>query len=439
MMKTLGAFLLSLLSLPIGSYAAGRYDSLINSSLDFLTVYQTTGTNEGYFPGHWKSKVTSYAPSTIGIGKFGVPYDDPSIFTAAIVANTLAEIYFLNPRFKKIPALVAKTKDGIYPFRLNSYLFSFYPEKYYHGTRVVGPKHMYLARPWWGFAHVPPDADTNSATYTYQYYLNKLKPDWLPPGHSNPVPSVFIKKLSNTRDLNRHPHGYNLAQGHINTGAFMTYLMDENSSSMPRFLFAPPDKGPRIPFAKNDVDCVVNANIINLLTLANKKETPGYKSTCNHLRRVVNLKQYFFCGMYYPSLYALPYSMANAMKNGAECLEPTRNDLLNYLIHKQNKDGSWRNSVLARPDYIQSSAWALNALLLLGDPQNKVHRYHVENGLKFLISQKQKDSAGRTYWKGEVYFAALFTARFNVVWRSTAYTTALAAKAFALADTKWNL
>lgn len=418
--------------------AASRYESQIRSALEFLNHYQTTG-DDGYHPGQWRSRVTSYAPSAVGVGKFGIPFEEPSVFSATVVANILAEIYFLNPKYKELPSLIFKTQAGLDPYRWNNHLFSFYPSKYYRGVKIVGPKYMYLAKPWWGFANVPPDADTNAATYIYLHHLESLRRGLLPEKFNAHVASEFLNTLSHTRDLHRRPHTYNLAQGHINTGAYLTYMLDENDPIMPRFPFTPPDKGPRIPFAKNDLDCVVNANLLKLLTLAGKTQMPGYQASCHHLQKVVKLRQNFFCGMYYPSLYALPYSMAAAIESGASCLEPSRDELVHFLIKKQNADGSWRNSILARPDLIQSSAWALNSFLLLADPQNSQHRKVAQRGIQFLLSQMQKDSSGRSFWKGEVFFAAIFVARFNVVWRSSAYTTALVTKALVLADQRWKL
>jgi hypothetical protein len=75
---------------------------------------------------------------------------------------------------------------------------------------------------------------------------------------------------------------------------------------------------------------------------------------------------------------------------------------------------------------------------MLGDSKNSAHRESAQRALRFLMSQKQKDVQGNLYWPGEVYFAATFVARYPVVWRSTAYTTAVIAKALVLAD-QWRL
>nr|WP_295903016.1 hypothetical protein [uncultured Bdellovibrio sp.] len=411
-----------------------RYDREIRSALSFIEHYQVS-LQEGYEPGQWRARVTSYVPSPIGVGKFGVPFEEPSAFVASSIANVLAEIYAHNPRYSQIPVMLEETQRGLEKYRWGN-LFNFYPPYTFRGMKVRGPRYMYLARQWKGFANIPPDADTTSVTYTFLHYMQSFRRDLSPTEWQSVLPEQVIDAISTYRDFDRKPHVYNAAQGHIRTGAFMTWLFDEHDPDMPRNYFAAPDKGTRIPFNVNDVDCVVNANILRMLTYAGKTSGPGYQASCAHINRVVRNKQFYFCGMYYPSFYALPYTIASNVEAGTTCLDPARERTLNFIIAKQHRDGSWRNSFLARPDYVQSTVWALNALLILGDPKNELHRERVRRGLDFLLSQAQKDSDGRLFWSGQVFYAATFIARFPVVWRSSAYTTALAIKALLLSD-RW--
>ncbi len=414
------------------SFAGPQFRSEITSALQFIQHYQTTG-REGYDPGQWVARVTSYVPSALGVGKFNVPYDEPTAFVAGSIANVLAEIYFLDSSYQEIPPMIAKTVAGFQNYYWGN-LFNFYPSEIFRGVKIRQPRFMYLAPQWQGFANIPPDADTTSVSRTTLHYFNSLRQGTRPEQFRAALPDQVMNALSATRDLDRHAHIYNKLQGQVNTGAFMTWLWDEKNPDMPHNYFARPDRGTRIPFNKNDVDCVVNANVLKLLNYAGKTEGPGFKASCEHLNRVVAKKQFYFCGMYYPSSYALPYSIANNLKEGVKCLEPSRQRLLNYIIAKQDADGAWRNSVFARPDYIHSTAWALNALLMLADPQNEFHRTRVKRGVKFLLSQMEKDSHGYAYWPGQVFYAATFVARYPVVWRSTAYTTALSTKALVLAE-----
>lgn len=409
------------------AWPAPRYHQEVRSALAFLSHYQTSG-REGYEPGQWRARVTSYVPSVIGVGRYLEPFEEPTAFVTSSVANILTEIYREDSSYQEIPSLLRKAQESLSLYRWGA-LFNFYPPQNFKGVSVRGPRFMHLAPQWKGFANIPPDADTTSVTYTFLRAQNPALQ----------LPPAVISALSQARDLHRVPHAYNAAQGQINTGAFLTWLFDEKNPAMPRNIFAAPNKGPRIPFNYNDVDCVVNANVIKMLTVTKTPQGPGYQASCEHLNRVVREKKFYFCGMYYPSFYALPYTLASAARVGASCLAPSRERVVNFLISMQRKDGSWRNSFLARPDFVQSTAWAVNALLIWGDPENSLHRSRVQKGLDFLLSQAQQDDEGRTYWPGQVFFAATFIARYPVVWRSTAYTTALAIKAFVLADRYWGI
>lgn len=424
---------LGVVLLPAGKVGATpHYDRQIRSALQFLVDHQTSG-HEGYEVGQWRARVTSYAPSPLGVGRFGEPFDDPTAFVTASVGNVLAEIYTYDSRYNEIPIMLRNAKEGLHKFRWGS-LFNFYPPKIYRGIKVRGPRFMYLAPQWEGFANIPPDADTTSLTYTLLHYLESIERGLPPQALNQELPDQVISAFSLARDRDRLPHAYNAVQGHIETGAFLTWLFDENNPDMPRNIFAAPHRGTRIPFNYNDIDCVVNANVLKLLTYAGTTKGPGYRASCEYINRIVRHKQFYFCGMYYPSYYALPYAVATNVDAGNACLTPSRERILNFIIAMQRKDGSWQNSFLARPDFVQSTAWALNTLVLLGDSQNSLHRERVRRGISYLLSQAQRDSKERLYWPGQVFFAATFVARFPVVWRSTSYTTALAIKALLLAD-----
>jgi hypothetical protein len=254
------------------------------------------------------------------------------------------------------------------------------------------------------------------------------------------LPKATLKAFSTFRDVNRAPHVYDAQQGVQNSGAFLTWFWDENDPKMPRDYFATPDLGTRIPFNTNDVDCVVNTNVVKALTLSAQESSPGYREACDYLNGVVANQKFYDCGMYYPSTYVLPYSIASAQELGASCLEPSRAAMLSLVQAGQQADGSWRNSwENPYPDTVQSTAWALNVLLLLGDPTDSKEISAVRSGIDFLLSQSKHDDNGNLYWGGEIFFAATFLARTSVVWRSTPYTTAVVLRALVLANRKWGL
>ncbi|WP_413575375.1 hypothetical protein ACLVWU_13720 [Bdellovibrio sp. HCB290] len=427
-MKSYLLFLFVYLMVPV-SIAGPQFRGQVYSALRFIEHHQTTG-EDGYDPGQWRARVTSYLPSAVGVGKFNTPFEEPTAFVAASVANVLAEIYFLAPEYNSIPPMIRKTVAGFRNYYWDE-LFNFYPPATYRGVQVRQPRYMYLAPHFKGFANIPPDADTTSVSYATFAYLNKIENG---EDSYQSLPDSVVRALSKARDVDRKAHIYNAGQGQKNTGAFLTWLWDEDDPKMPRNLFSKPHNGTRVPFNRNDVDCVVNANVLKVLTLAKNTDGPGYQAACNHLNRMAIQKDFFYCGMYYPSRYILPYTMAEILDQGGSCLEPSRDRIISFLLKKQKRNGGWKNKFLTRPDRIQSTAWALSALAQIGDPNNPRHRQAVRDAANYLAGMSARDRHGNVYWPGEVYFAATFVARYPVVWRSSAYTTATAVKALLLAE-----
>ncbi len=408
----------------------------INSVIAHLSEQQTTGS-DGYDIGQWRAQVTSTVPEFIGVGRFNIPYEEPTAFVAASIANILAEIYLINPRFSAIPDILNMTELGLESYRTGD-LFNFYPPKYYENHLVRGPRYMYLKKKWYGFTNVPSDSDTTSVAYLFWAYQNSLLRNESVNNSDLQVPPAVLSAFAQYRDVGREPHVYNSLHGYSQTKAHLTWLFDENNPEMPRDWFATPEKGIRIPFNKNDVDCVVNTNVLKMLQATHHSDEPGFAETCQYLNQVAEKREYYHCGMYYPSTYAFPYSMATALNLGVSCLEPGRETVLNNILARQQKNGAWRNDLEARADFIQSTAWALSTLLQLGDRQNQKHREAAAKAIKFLLKQAQVDSKGQMFWPGEVFYAAIFIARFPVVWRSESYTTATIAKALSLA-LRWEI
>lgn len=289
------------------AYATPHFEKKIHSALQFISYYQTTGA-EGYEPGQWRSQVTSYTPTALGIGRFGEPFEDPTAFVASSVANVLAETYEMDHHYTEIPLLLKRATKGLTKFRAGA-LFNFYPWKLDKGLQIGGPRFMYMAPHLRGAMFVPPDADTTSVTYTFLHYLDSIEKNISPREQNISLPGPVVHAYAKTLDLYRKPHPFNAVQGQHNTGAFMTWLADEKDPTMPG-TFAPPERGPRIPIHINDVDCVVNSNVLKLMTYAGRKSDPGYQASCSYLNQLVQRQKFFTCGMYYPSSYILPYTIA---------------------------------------------------------------------------------------------------------------------------------
>lgn len=391
---------------------ARNHQAEILSALRHLERAQTLYKG-AYEPGEWPTEVTSIMlPSLVGVGRWGKPYPEATIFTTASIVGVLHEMHENDSRLNSIPPMIKKAIDGFGPFFQDDF-FNFYPLRKRNGAWVRGPRGLFLAPYFRGLANIPPDADTNSVTYL------ALKA---------PAPEKVIQAFSRFRDVNRKPHSYNLRAETVNTGAFLTWLMDEKDPKMPH-RFGNPELGARIPFGTNDVDCIVNANVLKLLTLQQRTEVAGYKESCRLLQTVIVRKDYGRCGIYYPNDYLLPLRIAELKELGASCIHRHAPLVLKHLLETQTPDGSWTNSPPNRPDRIHATAVALNSLLLLADRKNSAHRQRVDRAVNYLLQNLRRDKHGHKYWKGEVFFSAVAQARYSIVWRSNSYTTALAAQA----------
>ena len=429
-------FIFILALIPHAAFASNM-ETKVQSALAFIESQQSPGTPE-YEVGQWPANVTAYGLESFGLGRSGEFYDEPSAFLASSVANVLAEIYFIDNQYTKIPSMMDKAILGLNPYRIGN-LFNFYPPMEYKGLTVRRPRALFLHPRWFGFTNIPPDADTSSVTHLMFSYADAIHRQTTKDKSTYILPNDVVEAYGEFRDSNRKKaHVYNQLHGYEDTGAFLTWLMDEQDPKMPTGMFDPPEDGIRIPFATNDVDCVVNVNVLKMLAATKRTDTPGYASACKLLNETVKARNFYFCGMYYPSQYVLPYGMASAIDTGVKCLEPSRKELLTDILEKQSPNGSWANYP-ADADTIQSTAWALNTLLLLGNPQKRVHRQAAQKALDFLLEKAMESDAGHMYWPGQIFYAATFVARQSIVWRSSSYTTAVVAKAFALADKKWKL
>ena len=293
--------------------AAWPADSLVQKALLYIEGDQFSADNQMYWKGEWPVQMRSYLlPALLGVGKlWAKPTDEPTSFATVSIMNLLAETYVLNPNFQNIVPLLEKGLDSVKHYT-DQDVFNYYNWVDYHGTLVRGPKAKgYVPGYIQGLTHVPSDADTTSATFLSKAYYELITAK--KPMTSFQVPTGALNTFSLYRDVHRTPHYYNYLDSIKNSGAFMTWFIDEKN--MPKGLTAKPDLGARIPFGFNDVDCVVNANVLRLLTETNNKAQAGYDQSCELLNFVINKGKQAQCGIYYPNSYAVFFSISNAYKD----------------------------------------------------------------------------------------------------------------------------
>lgn len=393
------------------------------SALEYSFKDQVDTADRIYLAGEFRTKIQStLVPALVGVGKAFSQDDEASAFTTGAVVNVLAPIYLKhpelqrNPTLKKIPAVIAKAVKTYPRYKAGS-TYNFYPPLQLENGQIVRrPIDMTLNPIWHGFTNIPNDSDTTSTVLTSLIYNKMVN------GTKFEIDVNSLEEISTYQDLNRNPMYYNRFEKRIKTGAFMTWLMNEKDPKMPRFFFASSEKGERIPFNKNDVDCIVNVNILKLLTLS-KKSIPGDSSACEMVNDMIAKDENATCGIYYPNTYNLGFSLAANKSMGSQCLKrENENTLVKKIIDEQTADGNWVN-INIWEDHTLSTTFALTALLEFGDLNDRFVLQSIFYGVHYLLkTARLKDDL--VNWPEDNFFTATAIARSLIMWRSKAYTNA---------------
>ncbi len=382
-------------------------------------------TDRYYLKGEWPTEIqSSLIPALVGVGKAFGKDQEASAFTTGSVINILAQIYLDNPSLiledpmKQIPERV---QSGINTFSRyeSDGTYNFYPETIANGKSVRRPIGMTLFPLWYGFTNIPNDADTTSVVLSALVLNSKIN-------HTEYIiPESTLSQFSQYTDSHRHPMFYNKAKKRVNTGAFMTWLYDEKNPDMPRFYFADSGKGQRIPFNKNDVDCVVNANILKMFALAKQKNRFGQNEACQTINDMILADEHATCGIYYPNMFNLSFVLGRAKQAGESCIsESSEQKILQMIFKMQNPDGSWLNEKDFWKDPVLTTAFALDALMHYSKPLDAKTFEALSKGIHFLLKNfKEKNS--KIYWTADNFFTATAIARSLIMWRSSAYTNAI--------------
>ena len=387
---------------------------------------------EIYIKGEWPTQIQStLVPVLAGVGKLIGKDEEATAFTTAAVVNSLSRLYLSNKElqqqhpFNKIPLAIQNAVNTYERYR-DGETYNFYPARVSNGIKIRRPINMTLGKIWHGFTNIPNDSDTTSAVLTSLVYNSQINKTEFQ------VASEALETISKFVDINRNPMYYNKFEKQKKTGAFMTWLMDEKDPAMPRGYFSKPEKGVRIPFNKNDVDCVVNANILSLLAMTEKTDVAGQKEACAFLNKVIAKDQHASCGIYYPNTFNLTYALAVAAKSGVQCITNDSNEkMIRKILASQNAEGAWTNLGNIWEDPVLSTSFALYALLHLphnehsedSEISRQIHSslvYGTHYLLKNIISKNNS-----LYWTADNFFTATAIARSLIMWRSKAYTNSI--------------
>lgn len=246
-----------------------------------------------------------------------------------------------------------------------------------------------------------------------------------------------------------------------NSGAFLTWLKDENLPDDQRFMS--PETGV-MTFGINNVDCVVNANVLLAMGLADSRNHPSVLEASATLRLAVERHAWPECGLYYPQKMIFPYSVSRAYHDGLvqnpdmrEAMKQLLVDLLSDRTQVADQDPDLRGAFSggADPTHDLSTALALNALLNIGldlaeeaGLRSEVEQA-IEEAVWYLVDAQKirlirfsdtfnRDGshlffpglfdASRT-WDSGLYFAA--SSWSLAQWRSQPYTVAIILEALA--------
>lgn len=400
--------------------------------LDQTQKKETSGTD--YFSGEWPSYMLSALRIPL-IGPVGTGGYDSNSFTVSSIHNILASIWKRQPTFESIPPMLDLSIERILSYKSGD-SFNFWPllePKLYKPTdhnmaKIRRPNHFPIKYSLLeAGCNVYNDADDTAVAFSAIKHYRDVRPET-----SVELPKNIGEVFSPYRDRKRMiSHFYNALHLTVRTGAFMTWLEPEHAFNP--ITYFPSKKRVYLPFGQNDVDCVVNANVLNALASYEKLDTPGVEEACKYLEWSFKTGRQKSCGVYYPSPYNAHYSVAKAFHAGARCLQNTVDLAVLEIIQNQNKDGSWSSDIPG--DDVHTSLYALNALLYARDSDKERSPDYLEaihSGIQFTLDARESRPHGSSAWEQGVFFSGGTFSRHWIYWKSEPYTTALAADALSL-------
>ena len=272
---------------------------------------------------------------------------------------------------------------------------------------------------------------------------------------------VLVDKMTRYRDLDRRWEFPTDSWKKKNSGAFLTWMKDENLDAKDSF----DTKTGTIPYGVNNVDCVVNANVLFSLGLTDNKDAAGYFEAIDTVADAIENKSWPECGTYYPQNMMFPYAVSRAYRDGSvssERLEKLMGKLLTDLIVMQEKLGRKHPHMIGAfpggfDEYADlSTGMGLVTLLNIGEQKARsmglLERYQtaVETAVDYLLKTRisQKPYAQMALleannpvtesfkWKAGTFFSS---SDWDLAhWRSEPYTVAIILEGFAKYQLDWQ-
>lgn len=430
--------------------AADSIELFIQGTLAYLESEQVEETISGFeYQGEWPSvikfRTTFFMLPSPGFGVY-----DSNCFSIAGVHNCLANSFLIRPNLSQIPPMLDKALPQILSYYEDAG-FNFWPllppsgklsliHKNRKNELVRRPVQYKLTSPFIRkAANICNDNDDTSQGYLAQVMNAKVHRKM---GEDNRYQVKIEPIVSAWRDTLRvNQHWYNIIRfDKRESGAFCTWRAQEKafpSWNIPRLIinnatfYIPGNTHYPIafesymPYGSNDVDAVVNANVMTALALNGEESAAGIPPACEFILRKVDRKQWSRAGIYYPNRYNLHYATMKAFHAGISELKPAADGLIAHIKKTALPNGSFKSRrIVNKGDEIQSTVYALSALLNAGNPYENGNYLLVEKSIRYLISKASEQDNG-ICWDGGVFFSGGTVIRNTMFWKSDAYTSAL--------------
>lgn len=361
------------------------------------------------YNGLWWSQVRTVRNSVF-FGKKGLVAPDVNCFVSVLVHNSLAETYARDTSLVAIPAMLDKTHAGLEIFR-DDEAYNFFP------LSPSGPRpshYTYRCFVVRKAFNINPDAD-DTALVWYAGFLHD-------PERSDSLGWSLLKLLRPYRDTpGSGINFWNFFTGtRRHTGAFETWLPADTCRDF--FHLFPKKRQRYIPYGVNDVDCVLNANVMGVLSALGAGDAPEVQEAGSWLVSLIREQRCRNCAIYYPIQNSLAYAVALAIHRGARVLEPAAPDLVQQLLSTRLQDGSWQDPL--RGNSFQATLYAVNSLMMLSSLQDESTAGAVHSGIRYLLRIWEENS-GMTGTPAGVAFSAGSVFSRKHVWVSDAWTQAL--------------
>jgi hypothetical protein len=426
-----------------------RINELIDGGLKTVIRLQKTEDNiPVYWKGEWGSTKQNIR-SIPYLGPRGKSATDSNCFTTGHIFNELSIFVLRNPeKAQELAPSLEMAFNNILTFKTEKNEFSFwhklkfnddmktYVDLKYHDLEVYRPNQYSLTNNFTAKrANVPADSDDTSLGYSAIHFRKQLSAQYPSLFPAKDVP-MNLTVFDEYRDKNRNRvHPVNKFVGNFkNTEAFLTWFSHEEGGFV-NGLSVDWREEPRIPFSVNDVDCVVNANVLQSLARHGNADGESSQSACRYIEKAIDKGLSKRCGFYYPSPYYLHYSVAKAFEAGASCLEGSARKLKAEIKKEQNQSGYWgweKEPKSDRKKYIEepvsTTVYAFNALLIFSQKLNTLNEDQdsLDLAALFIANSAQVEDDKSVKWHEGVFFSGGGFVRRVLVWSSEAYTTTLA-------------